>query len=1009
MKNILYNTLCFLFITFKFNAQTLSFTHTADSFFTGVQKGNVEFVDIDGDNDMDILTTGYGVNTTNLYLNDGNGIYVKDLSIPFSDIYRSNFALADFDNDNDIDIIISGKIGGDVVAKVYENDGSGNFSLVTTSITGLKDPLIKKSDIEGDGDIDFFIQGRTYNGSLTTKLYQNNGNFNFVEISQPFPQSELKDAEFSDVDGDGDMDILMIEYIPGFSNSYNPLLFINDGNGNYTQTNSNLPNSTDKFNDIAFGDIDGDNDEDLLLAGEIYTNNGDGTFSNHQSLRPVQEGGNAFADIDNDGDLDLFYIGHYQWDYTIADLYLNDGNGNFTLVPNTSMQEVSEGNVAIADVNNDGLQDIFLIGNYYYNDNTAKLYINHGNENFSESTQSPHPFRWIGGDISMGDIDNDNDLDVIITGASSGGCVTTRLYTNNGNGEYVQAIQTPFKNFSGNVKMIDLDNDGNIDIFISGLSDVHETKLYKNDGNGNFVEFPTNITGGAFNHQASNMSFFDFEGDGDKDLYFQGVDNANNSFSKLYLNDGNGNFIEDTNHNFIDNLLHWGVKFFDIDNDGDIDILCSGSINGGNFKNTFIYENDGNQNFTLNSNSGITPLAWSYILTGDVDGDGLKDVYISGDIGVPNYYIPFAKMYHNNGNGTFTEISDWTNINVSYSGTFIDIDNDNDLDLFLSGDDKLYLNDGNGNFNLYTGFSFQSYEYGIPYFADIDGDNDLDLFQFGSIFTFPSVNYTGVIRNNLINNPPVPDVAVLPPLTDQCQINAPTPPTATDDIDGLIIGTTSTTFPITIQGNHIITWTFTDSSGNISQQIQNATIEDTSPPNAPTGLTTNTITNTTIDVNSNDATDNCTIDHYEFYLDTNIDNLANGTLDGTNTSPIYTYANLNDNTDYEFYSKSVDIAGNSSITTSNVILAHTLVGINNKKITGLKFYPNPATRTLHIEIDGELYVIEIYNLQGQLVGKYVPHAASKYQINLSKLTKGFYIVNIYNKKKQKAVKKLVII
>ena len=103
-------------------------------------------------------------------------------------------------------------------------------------------------------------------------------------------------------------------------------------------------------------------------------------------------------------------------------------------------------------------------------------------------------------------------------------------------------------------------------------------------------------------------------------------------------------------------------------------------------------------------------------------------------------------------------------------------------------------------------------------------------------FTDTAGNISTQTQNVIINDttPPVADVANLPDLTDGCSVTAPNTPTATDSCNstGSIIGTTTTTFPITTEGTTIITWTYTDTAGNSSTQTQNVIINDVTPPTA---------------------------------------------------------------------------------------------------------------------------------------------------------------------------------
>ena len=103
-------------------------------------------------------------------------------------------------------------------------------------------------------------------------------------------------------------------------------------------------------------------------------------------------------------------------------------------------------------------------------------------------------------------------------------------------------------------------------------------------------------------------------------------------------------------------------------------------------------------------------------------------------------------------------------------------------------------------------------------------------------FTDVAGNSSTQTQNVIINDttPPVPDAASLPDLTGTCSVTAPIAPTATDSCDssGSIIGTTTTTFPVTTQGTTVITWTFTDTAGNSSTQTQNVILNDVTPPTA---------------------------------------------------------------------------------------------------------------------------------------------------------------------------------
>jgi len=509
----------------------------------------------------------------------------------------------------------------------------------------------------------------------------------------------------------------------------------------------NMPFCDVSNGDISFGDIDGDNDQDVLITGsksgfrktKLYKNDGNGNFIivDNTPFSDVDYSSVAFADIDGDNDLDLLITGKmydngYQY---IANLYTNDGNGNFTEVNNTPFTGVANSSVAFADIDNDNDQDLLITG--FYNDGTndyyiAKLYTNDGNGNFTEVNNTP--FTGVtNSSIAFADIDNDNDQDVIITGKTSDSMTsgTTKLYTNDGNGNFVEVSNNGLISIdSGSVVFGDIDGDNDKDLLLTGIN-VNQyytqsfvSKLYTNDGNGNFTEVNgTSFEGAGW---ASN-GFFDFDNDNDLDILITGYNNTSN-VAKLYSNDGNGNYSEVLNTTF-DEVSNSNLDFADINGDNYLDIMIIGEYES--TSKTNVYINNAGNDFSKVVSSPFIGVSDSSVAFADIDGDNNKDLLLTGYI---KYNSPVTKLYHNDGNGNFDEISGTPFPNVGYSSVaFADIDNDNDQDLLITGKSqngnisKLFINDGSGNFtedtvNVFTGVSKSK-----VVFVDIDNDNDQDL------------------------------------------------------------------------------------------------------------------------------------------------------------------------------------------------------------------------------------------------------------------------------------------
>jgi len=361
-----------------------------------------------------------------------SGDFTLDNTTTFNGVMKSAIAFADIDGDNDQDVLITGTTTTNIeIAELYTNN-AGVFTLVAgTPFTGVSDGDVAFADIDNDGDQDLVISGRT-SGVGSINLYLNNGSGVFVlDLLNSFTASGFESIAFADVDANGYKDLVITGY--GSTSLYknNAGTFTLDVTTSFQALGKS---STD------FADVDNDGDQDLIISGvnssqyftKLYFNNGSGVFTLSASVSPFQgvfRGDNEFSDIDNDGDLDFLITGYKGGTY-YSNLYRNNGSGTFTLITGTPFTSIFASSVAFGDVDSDGDQDLIISGLSSGSGRITKLYNNDGSGVFTEILGTPFDGT-DSGSLAFADIDNDFDVDVLITGQNVSGTRIAKLYLNN--------------------------------------------------------------------------------------------------------------------------------------------------------------------------------------------------------------------------------------------------------------------------------------------------------------------------------------------------------------------------------------------------------------------------------------------------------------------------------------------------------------------------------------------------------------------------------------------------
>lgn len=339
---------------------------------------------------------------------------------------------------------------------------------------------------------------------------------------------------------------------------------------------------------VNFIDINNDDWDDIFISNGksggqkdmLYINNKAGGFTEVFDMDLVTQSkpsdGASFADYNQDGHIDAIVS---NWYGVMDDLFLNDGNGRLMLNKNAGIASGSYAETAVfGDYNNDGLLDIYIptSGGNKIN----HLYKNLGNSKFEritghkiiEGNKASRTAIW-------SDLNNDGYGDILITNEGNG---TNDIFLGKGGDAYERYTATSIVSkaeSSVTASIGDIDNDGDMDIFIgnSGLYTPKKKNLFKNE-NGLFQAVSNTIISEG-ERCTFGSAFSDYDNDGDLDLLVSNGFCSIEMKDQLYQNNGDGSFVEVSHLIPTDNVCSYGCAWGDVNNDGFLDIMIANCKN----------------------------------------------------------------------------------------------------------------------------------------------------------------------------------------------------------------------------------------------------------------------------------------------------------------------------------------------------------------------------------------------------------------------------------------------
>ena len=229
---------------------------------------DADFGDVDGDLSLDIITASFNHGRNLLYINDGSGTFsiAPESRFPSGTENSNQVDFCDIDGDFDLDVCIANNTGA--INQLMLNIGSGYY----TDETGDRLPQdleqsndIEFGDIDRDGDFDLLVVNGFFPGN--EKVWINDG-FGFyydeTDLRLPSTGGLSGEGDFGDVDNDGDLDLIIANSSAG---GVSTRLYINDGKGFFNdETSQRFASEDDEATDADFGDIDNDGDLDIIIA-----------------------------------------------------------------------------------------------------------------------------------------------------------------------------------------------------------------------------------------------------------------------------------------------------------------------------------------------------------------------------------------------------------------------------------------------------------------------------------------------------------------------------------------------------------------------------------------------------------------------------------------------------------------------------------------------------------------------------------------------------------------------
>ena len=673
--------------------------------------------DFNKDNKLDIAVANWATNNIGIFLGYGNGTFANQKIYPTtSDSNPSSIAVGDFDNDNQLDIVVTNYRMGNI--GIFLGHGNGRFAPQTTYSIGSKSrpQCIAVGHFDKNHHLDIVILD-SENDKIHILPGFGNGSFDTITTYDSIIGSSPIAVAVADFDNDYQSDIAVV------NNGTNNLLILSGYSiepsareTTYFVGRDSRPSAViiydfnnDSKLDLA---VDNFNDDYILILNGV----GDGTFVKGETYSTGNKSTPQYqciGDLNSDNRMDLITA---NLGTDCVGVLLGQDNGTFAPVRTYSTGTGSAPwFVAIGDTNNDNHLDIVSAN---AGSGSVGVLLGYGNGSFSPVKTYPTGVGSTLYALTVGDVNNDNNLDIV---ASLYVPASVGIFLGYGNGTF--GTITTYATASGStpfvVALADFNRDNHLDI-VNSNENSGNIGVFLGNGDGTFKKQVTYSTG------AGSVPYFVTVADFNNDDYYDiaaTIINVNEVV--IFFGDGNGTFELARRYSTGSGSSPYGIAAADLDNDKHLEIVVTYWGTGYVSVLTEYYVAEfANQSTYL---TGSAPHPYS-IAVNDFNNDGRSDVVVANS-GTDNLGILFGLA-----NGTFDTPMKYSIGTDSYPQYVItgDINKDNHIDIVSvnSKNDTIsvIMGYGNGTFAsqmiLSTGVNSHPYAMAM---GDFNNDQRVDF------------------------------------------------------------------------------------------------------------------------------------------------------------------------------------------------------------------------------------------------------------------------------------------